>query len=210
VNADLRGVLLVVVAYAIGAIPWGVVLGRMVGGVDIRRLGSGGTGATNAQRILGWRVGVPVLVLDFLKGFLPILVGERLGIGAWWLALAAVAAVVGHCWSPYIGFTGGKGVATAAGAATALCPQVLAVVPVVAVVVAVTRYVSLGSLTACVLATIGTAWLAASGRVGWSVPAAIAAMSAIVFLRHEGNIRRLASGTERRLGERVKTGGSSG
>ena len=207
-NADLRGVLLVLAAYAIGAIPWGVVLGRTVGGVDIRRLGSGGTGATNAQRILGWRVGLPVLVLDFLKGFLPILVGERLGVGAWWLALAAVAAVVGHCWSPYIGFTGGKGVATAAGAATALCPQVLFVVPVVAAVVAITRYVSLGSLTACALATIGTAWLAGSGRVGWSVPVAIAAMSAIVFLRHEGNIRRLASGTERRLGERVKTGGS--
>lgn len=101
-NADLRGVLLVLAAYAIGAIPWGVVLGRTVGGVDIRRLGSGGTGATNAQRILGWRVGLPVLVLDFLKGFLPILVGERLGVGAWWLALAAVAAVVGHCWSPYM------------------------------------------------------------------------------------------------------------
>jgi len=121
------------------------------------------------------------------------------------VATAAVAAVAGHCWSPFIGFKGGKGVATGAGAAIALFPQVLLIVPIMAVVVWTTKYVSLGSLTAAGLATLLAVGYAAAGMLDWSTAIAILAISLIITIRHEGNIRRLLNGSERRIGEMIST-----
>lgn len=195
------GALLVAVAYAAGAVPWGFLLGKHFVNVDLRQHGSGGTGATNALRVLGWRISLVVFVLDFMKGFVPVAAARLLGLDGWWIAAVGVASVVGHCWSPFIGFRGGKGMATGAGAAAALFPAVLLVFPVVVLVVALTRYVSLASLTASVLVSLAVVALALTGQIHWSIPAAILAMTAIIVIQHQSNIRRLLSGTERRFGE---------
>ena len=197
------GFVLVAVAYLVGAIPWGVVLGRLFQHTDLRDYGSGGTGATNALRVLGWRISVAVLILDFLKGFLPVLLARRLGLDGWWVAAVAVAAVAGHCWSPYIRFRGGKGMATGAGAAAALYPPVLLAVVLVVAIVAITRYVSLASLTASVVVSLVLIGMSAAGLVAWSVAAAVVAITAIIVYKHQSNIERLLAGSERKFGERV-------
>jgi glycerol-3-phosphate acyltransferase PlsY len=204
VAAGGAGVVLLLAAFLAGATPWGYIMGRAVAGIDLRAVGSGGTGATNVLRTLGARASAIVFILDFLKGFVPVLIGRQLGFGSWWVAVAAVAAVVGHCWSPFIGFKGGKGVATGAGAATALFPQVLLALPVLAVVVALSRYMSLGSLVAACIASILALAFAVTGRLDWPAALAIVAMSGVIVYRHEGNIRRLRAGTERRVGQSVE------
>ena len=201
----LAGIALVVTSFLIGSIPWGYVAGKASGGIDLRTVGSGGTGATNVLRTLGARASVVVAVLDILKGVLPVVFATAVGFDAAWVATAAVAAVAGHCWSPFIGFKGGKGVATGAGAAIALFPQVLLIVPIMAVVVWTTKYVSLGSLTAAGLATLLAVGYAAAGMLDWSTAIAILAISLIITIRHEGNIRRLLNGSERRIGEMIST-----
>ena len=195
------GALLILVAYAAGAVPWGVVLGRWRADVDLRRHGSGGTGATNAMRVLGWRISVAVLALDFLKGFVPVVAARLVGLGGWWVAAVGVAAVAGHCWSPLIGFRGGKGMATGAGAAAGMLPWVLLVLPLMALIVALTRYVSLASLAGSLLVSAVVTGSSVAGLVPWSVTVAILAITAIIVVQHQGNIRRLLSGTERRFGE---------
>lgn len=197
------GSVLVLLSFFLGAIPWGYITGRVTRGIDLRTVGSGGTGATNVLRTLGKPASALVLLLDFLKGLIPVIVARWLGFEPGWVAAAGVAAVAGHCWSPFIGFRGGKGVATSAGAGLALFPWALLALPLMALVVAATRYVSLGSLTATGFATLLAIAFAVAGRVDWSVPVALLAMTAIVYIRHRENIARLRSGTERRLGERV-------
>lgn len=197
------GGLTVVAAFFIGAIPWGYLFGRWVGGVDLRKVGSGGTGATNALRAIGWQASVAVLVLDMLKGFLPIFFAERWGVGEWWVAAAAVAAVLGHCYSPFIGFKGGKGVATGAGAAIALSPWFLLAAPIVIVVVAVTRYVSLGSILGAAAAAIIGIVLAARGMEPWSVAVAVGIIAVLIVYLHRPNIDRLRNGNERKIGEKL-------
>ena len=192
---------LVLGAYAAGAVPWGVVLGRWRADVDLLRHGSRSTGATNALRVLGWRISIAVLVLDFLKGFAPVLVGRLAGLSGWWVATIAVAAVVGHCWSPAIGFRGGKGMATGAGSAAGMLPWVLLVFPVMVAVVALTRYVSLASLVGSIAVSAVVAVLALLGMVAWSITVAILAITAIIVVKHRDNVRRLLAGTERRFGE---------
>jgi acyl phosphate:glycerol-3-phosphate acyltransferase len=203
VPGPLAGIALVVTSFLIGSIPWGYVAGKASGGIDLRTVGSGGTGATNVLRTLGARASVVVAVLDILKGVLPVVFATAVGFDAAWVATAAVAVVAGHCWSPFIGFKGGKGVATGAGAAIALFPQVLLIVPIMAVVVWTTKYVSLGSLTAAGLATLLAVGYAAAGMLDWSTAIAILAISLIITIRHEGNIRRLLNGSERRIGEMI-------
>jgi glycerol-3-phosphate acyltransferase PlsY len=197
------GMALIGASFIIGAIPWGFVFGQIGAGIDLRTVGSGGTGATNVLRALGLRASVIVLTLDFLKGCLPVLAASRLGYGEWWTSAAGVAAVVGHCWSPFIGFKGGKGMATGAGAAIALLPQTLLVLPFLVGVVWRTRYVSLGSLVATMLGSLLAVGLAMLGQASWPTAVAILAIAAIIFVRHAANIERLAHGTERRIGEKV-------
>jgi glycerol-3-phosphate acyltransferase PlsY len=140
-----------------------------------------------------------------LKGVLPVVVARSAGFDPTWIAAAAVAAVAGHCWSPFIGFKGGKGVATGAGAAIALFPQVLVIVPIMAFIVWTTKYVSLGSLTAAGVATLLALAYAAAGQLDWATATAILAIAGIIAVRHEANIRRLLNGSERRIGETIST-----
>lgn len=191
---------LILATYLIGGIPWGVVLGRVFKGVDVRQHGSGATGATNALRVLGWKFSVAVFVLDFLKGLVPVAVSRWLECPGWVIGAVAIVSVVGHCWSPFIGFRGGKGMATGGGAAVALMPWlVLMLVPMI-LVVAVTRYVSLASLTA---AAIGSGLVVALALEGsfpnwWAI--GVVTVAAIIVIQHRGNISRLLKGTERKFG----------
>ncbi len=201
----LAGTALIAASFLIGAIPWGYVAGKASRGIDLRTLGSGGTGATNVLRTLGPGASAVVALLDILKGLLPVVIARSAGFNSAWVATAAVAAVAGHCWSPFIGFKGGKGVATGAGAAIALLPQLLLIVPVMVIVVWTTKYVSLGSLTAAGLGALLAVVYAAAGEIDWAAAVAILAIAGIITIRHEGNIRRLASGNERRIGETIST-----
>lgn len=188
--------------YLIGSIPWGVVLGRVFKGVDVRQHGSGATGATNALRVLGWKFSVAVFVLDFLKGLLPVVLARGLDCPGWVVGAVAIVSVAGHCWSPFIGFRGGKGMATGGGAAVALMPWLVFMLVPMSIVVAVTRYVSLASLTA---AAIGSGLVVALA-LGGSFPSwwatGVVFVAAIIVVQHRGNISRLLNGTERKFGVR--------
>lgn len=194
-----------VVGYLLGAIPFGLIVGRLTKGIDLREYGSHRTGATNALRTLGARAAALVFVLDVAKGVAAVLVARALGgdDAGWAAAVAGVAAIVGHNWSVFIGFTGGRGVATSAGALGAVTPWTLLIVaPVVAFVIWRWRYVSLGSIAGALLAPIATALLVALGRA--DVPAfAYALVSGVlVTVAHSDNIGRLRAGTERRIGQK--------
>jgi glycerol-3-phosphate acyltransferase PlsY len=195
----LGGAFMICFGYLFGAVPWGVVLGRILQSTDLRDHGSGSTGSTNAYRVLGWRVSVVVLVLDIVKGAVPVLLTRWLGGGEWLQAFVAVATVVGHCWSPFIHFRGGKGVATTAGAAAALTPWVLLVVPLMILVVAIWRYVSLASMIAVATAAVGVTVADFLGRGSPAWVFALWSMTAIIVVQHRSNIERLRAGTERRL-----------
>ena len=193
--------LLIAVAYGVGAVPWGLVVSRWVFDIDLLRHGSQSTGATNALRVLGWRASLLIFALDFLKGFLPVLLARAVGLGGWWVAAVGIASLVGHCWSPLIRFRGGKGMATGAGAAAGMFPWVLLVFPLMVLIVVLTRYVSLASIVGSLVVSAVLVTLGALGVVAWSVALAVVAITAIIVVKHEGNIRRLLSGTERRFGE---------
>ena len=208
-TGPLGGLLLVLLGYLVGALPFGMLAGRLAGGVDLRRTGSRRTGATNTLRTLGWRWAAGVLLLDLAKGAAAVLLARWLylagppGSPEWVQAGAGIAAVVGHNWSAFIGFRGGRGVATSAGGMLVLSPlTLLVVVPLVALVVWWTRYVSLGSLVAAVAAPVVTAVLAASGAVGWAAVGYAVACGLLIVIAHGDNVSRLRAGTERRLGER--------
>jgi glycerol-3-phosphate acyltransferase PlsY len=193
-------VLAVLAAYLVGAVPIGWLVGRAFGVSDIRRHGSGNIGATNVLRTLGRGPAVVTLLADVLKGYLGVMLGAALSSGDPGITAAAtVAAVVGNCWSLFLGFRGGKGVATGLGALLRTVPlATLAALPVFVAVVATTRYVSLGSLLAAACVPLGAAML------GYPRVSAVAALAVaiIVIARHHANIARLRAGTESRLGRR--------
>ena len=186
--------------YLIGAIPIGFLVARAAGGFDIRGKGSGTIGATNVLRTLGPVPAVLTLLGDVAKGYVAVRAAEVIGPEPVWGAAGAVLAVVGNCWPVFLRFKGGKGVATGLGAFLALTPR--AILPAMAVWIVVTaasRYVSLASILACVCLPI-VAWL--FGYTPMYVVAAACAAALIVWRHHE-NVKRLLSGTERRLGERA-------
>ncbi len=203
------GLLLIAMAYLIGAVPWGVVLGK-VNGINVRDHGSGGTGATNTLRLLGWKIALAVFVLDFGKGLLPVLITRLFDSPTWVSAAVAVATVAGHCWSPFIGFKGGKGMATGGGAAVGLgWWLVLLLLPMIGIV-ALTRYVSLASLLATLIGSLMVLALAIWGDFPWSWAFAITLLSAIIVFHHRTNIARLVKGTERKFGAKeVPNAGSA-
>lgn len=201
----LGGILLIVAAYFAGAIPSGVVLGRLATGVDLRGHGSGSIGTTNALRVFGWKISLGVLLMDLAKGALPVVVGRLLDLPAWAVAFAAVAATVGHCWSIFIKGSGGKGVATGGAAIIALTPWALVSIPLLVLIVAVTRYVSLASVALAALLPVFFAVLALFDRLSWWVVIASVIIGAIILFKHTGNIERLRSGTERKIGQRTST-----
>lgn len=204
---DIRLVLAATVgAYLAGSIPFGLVVARLTGGADPRSVGSGRTGGTNALRALGRRRAAVVATADVLKGTLPVLAVRGLaesigdGAGAWWEIVAALFAVAGSTRSVWVGFKGGRGIATGFGTALAIAPAALAgAAPFFFLLIWRTRLVSLGSITA---AAAFTPILLVSSAVSTSgLDPAIATYAvvgpALVWLAHADNIARLRDGTER-------------
>jgi len=189
--------LYLLVAYLIGAIPSGVLLTRLAGAGDIRQSGSGNIGATNVYRVAGRRLGIITLACDALKGVVPLAALLALGHREpALLASVAAAAFLGHCYPVYLGFKGGKGVATALGIFIVLSPlSVLGGLLVFAGVLWKWRYVSLASITA---AAVVPFFVLAADR---SLPLFLATLfiSGMVVLRHRTNIERLRNGTESRF-----------
>ncbi|HEX7174287.1 MAG TPA: glycerol-3-phosphate 1-O-acyltransferase PlsY [Pyrinomonadaceae bacterium] len=200
--------LVILAAYLLGSIPFGYLIVRLASGGDVRATGSGGTGATNVTRRAGKKAGLLTLALDALKGALAVLLARALlteDFGAnWWVAGAAVASVLGHCFPVWLRFRGGKGVATGLGVFMALAPLAVlfSALPVFLLVVWATRYVSLGSITAAALLPL-CVWLLG----GYTYPpeqrapltSAAAAGAALIVLMHRANIGRLLKGTESKL-----------
>jgi len=188
--------LVVVGAYLLGSIPFGYLLPRVLRGDDIRRHGSGNIGASNVWRVYGRWLGVPVAVLDVLKGLVPAALGLRLG-GDWVGVLAGAAAMLGHARPVYLGFSkGGKMVATAGGVALALAPfAALGCAVVWLAVFALTRYASLASMLAAVALPVLCLALGSS----WPVVAFTALAALGVLALHRQNVRRLLRGTEPRF-----------
>jgi glycerol-3-phosphate acyltransferase PlsY len=196
-----------ILGYVLGAIPFGLLIGRWTRGIDLRAYGSHKTGATNALRTLGARAAAGVFVLDVAKGAAAVLAARLLFGGTdtteWAAALAGVAAIVGHNWSAFIGFTGGRGVATSAGAMGAMSPWTLVIMlPIVIGVIWRSRYVSLGSITGALGAPIVTAVLAGLGAASLPAVAYALASGLLVTVSHADNIGRLRAGTERRIGQK--------
>lgn len=203
----MRPVVVVIVAYLIGSIPFGYFIVKLTGGGDVRETGSGGTGATNVSRRAGKAAGVFTLVLDALKGALAVLVARVMLGGAaanvnakWFVAAAATAAIAGHIFPVWLRFRGGKGVATGAGVFFMLAPFALLCAGLVfVIVVALTRYVSLASLAAVVLIPFFLwlqKWLI-QPKADIRPPLTAAVVSALLIIfAHRGNIRRLISGSE--------------
>jgi len=186
----------IVAAYLIGAVPIGYLVGRAFGVADIRRHGSGNIGAANVLRTVGRLPAFVTLGGDIGKGYLAVVLGAALGAGP---SGADPAAVLGNCWSVFLGFRGGKGVATGLGALLRIVP--LAVVPAAVLWLVVTmsfRYVSLGSMLAAACVPLGALLLGAPR----SFVLAAFAIAAIVIERHHTNIARLLGGHEPKLGQR--------
>ena len=187
--------------YLLGSIPFGLIAGRMRG-VDVRDHGSKNIGATNVWRVCGWRFGLPVFILDVLKGVVAVSIGKRIALQwggpiDWAMVVAGMACVLGHSFPVWLRFKGGKGVATSLGAIIGLMPLVSAIVfGIWAVLFGLTRYVSLASILAAVAFPITAFCLGARGpMLGFALVAAV-----LVVVRHKGNIERLIAGTERRFG----------
>ena len=196
-------------AYVLGSTPTSFWVGKSLYGVDLRNEGSGNLGATNTYRVLGWKAAIPVFVVDVLKGWVPAWWFPRLAGTAdpnWAIGFGA-AAVLGHVFSFWVRFRGGKGVATSAGVLAALAPiSVAAGFVVWAAVILVTRIVSAGSMAAAVAAPVAAAL---SPDVPRSVTVFLGALGAFIIWAHRSNIRRIMAGTEARIGGK-RTGEAPG
>ena len=195
----LAPVLFVSCGYLFGSIPFAWLLARRLRGIDIRLIGSGNVGAANAYRATGPGVAVLVVAPDLAKGGCAVLIASRAGQGAGVQAASGVAAVLGHVFPVWLGFRGGKGVATSCGVFAVLAPVATALAGLVFVIaVWWTRYVSLGSVAAAIVLPPLAYYLAAPA----GVIAAAVVCAAIIVERHRPNLARLQRGTERRLSER--------
>ncbi|MDH4476405.1 MAG: glycerol-3-phosphate 1-O-acyltransferase PlsY [Verrucomicrobiaceae bacterium] len=201
-----------VAGFLSGSLPFGYFAGRMRG-MDIREHGSGNIGATNVIRVLGKGIGIPVFVLDLLKGLVPVLMMKGLGAESWVWVLTGMCAILGHMFTPWLGFKGGKGVATAAGVLLGIEPlSMLVGLGVWLGFYFGTRYVSLASMMAGVgVAGTMAVQMGRSGQwdgvlLGFGVVLAL-----LVILRHRANIGRLIAGTEPRSGgKKMKVAGGKG
>ena len=210
----MRPAVVIVVAYLLGSVPFGYLIVRASQGADVRETGSGGTGATNVSRRAGKLAGVITLVLDAIKGAVAVFIalwafgalrnGQTPGLAEnnlyWWVAAAAVAVIIGHMFPVWLGFRGGKGVATGVGVFLVLAPVAVAFAGVIFILVVVaTRYVSLASMLAAaampVLLLTQSEFLRPVGGLSPLLAAASASALLIIFA-HRGNIGRLMGGTE--------------
>ena len=195
-------------AYLVGGVPFSYLAGMWAKGIDLRQHGSGNLGASNTYRILGGRIALIVLVLDIAKGLIPVVMARAwdvVGLEPYHEIAAAVGAILGHLFSPYLRFSGGKGIATSAGAFAGLAPWAFACALLVfAAVFAARKIVSLASLAAAVALPIAVYM---TGRISLA-PSSSAVLwgsvliMVVVVVKHRGNIKRLMAGTEPRLARR--------
>lgn len=205
-DVALQIVIGAVIGYAFGMLPTGVIVGRSLG-VDLTKVGSGRTGATNALRTLGLRWAALVALVDILKGALPVLlIGWLMGGAPWWgppswtQISAACFAVVGHTFSPLIGFRGGRGILTGAGGMIVLSPPAFVCSLIFgAAAIWLTRYVSVGSIVGAVVSGIVGLVQVMIGAAPTSFLAYATLLPAFVIIAHRDNIQRLLNGTERKL-----------
>jgi glycerol-3-phosphate acyltransferase PlsY len=189
-------------AYLLGSIPFGLLLAKLFGGADVRKAGSGNIGATNVARVAGPLAGILTLVLDTAKGAAAVwLAGRVSNESATWMTIAAFAVLLGHCFTVWLKFKGGKGVATALGVFLALCPlAALAALTLFLLCVAYWRYVSLGSVAAAAAMPLLIYFLWAPHL---APPIVInmgtLAIAMLVIYKHDGNLQRLVEGTEPRF-----------
>ena len=199
----LKILLVAVSSYLIGSIPSSYVMGRLLRRIDLREHGSGNLGAANTFRVLGLRAAIPVLIFDVGKGFIAVWYLSRLGgpqIG--FALLAAFAVVIGHNYSVFVRFSGGKGVGTSAGAFVALAPAALGMcVALWVITLLLSRIVSVASMVSAAFLPfsilISNRFLGSS--VHYSVTILACVVAAVVFVKHRSNIRRLREGTEKRI-----------
>jgi acyl phosphate:glycerol-3-phosphate acyltransferase len=192
----LNAILALLAAYLLGATPTSYIAGKLGRGIDLREHGSKNLGATNVYRILGWKYAIPVALFDIAKGVVPVLLA-RSSSHAWLPVAVGGAAVLGHMFSPYVSFKGGKGVATAAGMFLALAPvAVVLAILVWGICLWLTGYVSLSSIIAVLTVPLSVAILQPnSPYVFW----ASVFLVALIIFAHRRNIGRLIAGTENRF-----------
>jgi glycerol-3-phosphate acyltransferase PlsY len=188
-----------VAAYLLGSIPFGLLLAKIFGGLDVRRAGSGNIGATNVARAAGPLAGILTLVLDAAKGAFAVLLAARLsGDSSTWMMLAAIASLIGHCYPIWLNFRGGKGVATAAGFFLVLAPMAFGIAISIFILVAVfTRFVSLGSIfaAAAMPLLIYLLWAPHHAPPPMVTFGALA-VSLLIIYKHDANIQRMVQGDE--------------
>ena len=182
-----------ILSYFLGSIPFGLVFSR-IKGKDPRKYGSGNIGATNVARVLGKKWGILTLICDLLKGLFPILVAKFSGIPVFFIALTGLFAVCGHCFSLFLGFKGGKGVATALGVFLGICPlAVLVAVFIFGIALYYSKYVSVGSLSAATSMPILIYFFCNNSfyeAMAWTI-------CFIIWIRHKDNLIRLSKGQEK-------------
>lgn len=207
-----------ILSYLVGSIPTSIIVGKIARGIDIRQYGSGNAGGTNVIRVLGWKAGVFVILMDMAKGLIATLLLSRLMFGALPFAnltpfddftvvqiIAGSAAILGHIWTVFAGFRGGKGIATAGGMLIGIAPVEVGVsLAVFSVVFLVSHYVSLGSLSAAVAFPLTmffreNVFLEEVRGYNTLIYFSIA-IALLIIYTHRANIRRLVAGTEQRLG----------
>jgi|LSQX01.1.fsa_nt_gb glycerol-3-phosphate acyltransferase PlsY len=194
-------VLLIIFAYLLGSVSFGYLFAKMLKGVDIRKIGSGNTGATNISRLMGFKFAIIVLILDAVKGLLAILIPSYLETETWVILLCGLAVIIGHNWPVFFAFKGGRGAATTLGVFLGLAPiPALAVFSLFIVVSLISRYVSLGTIIAAVLIPL-TMYL-----LSYPLNYFIFGLSVCIILlwRHYPNIKRLLQGRESKLGDKIK------
>ena len=200
----LESALALLASYLLGAIPTSHLVSRLFAKIDLREHGSGNLGATNLYRVLGWKYALPVALFDIAKGAIPVLVfAPRVSNSEMFALACGVAAILGHVFSVFVRFKGGKGVATAAGVMLGLTPLALAVVAAIwALLVLLTGYVSLGSIAAAAVLPFAVYLLErpTTAELLW-IDAGVAA--GVIFL-HRRNIQRLLKGTESRFGRHAR------
>lgn len=191
----VKEIFILLLAYLIGSIPFALIVGKLAGGVDVRNYGSGNLGGTNAFRVLGWKVGVSVILADIIKGVLATYLGLKLG-GELVGILAGVSAAVGHCYPLFAGFKGGKGVAVGAGIYIVLAPKSIFLAAIVFILtLLISKYVSLSSILAAL--TIGLSTLVFKSSLFLTVLTWLLVI--FVVYRHRSNIKRILAGTENRV-----------
>ena len=195
----LTALLLLAIGYLLGAIPSGYLAGRWLKGIDLRDCGSGSTGATNVLRNVGKGPALAVFLIDVGKGALAVLLAKSVGLSDWLQVLAGLAALAGHIWPVWLGWKGGKAVATGLGMFLGLaCPVGLASFGLFMAVISIFRIVSLSSVVAAI--GLPLLMLASGGSSAYVVVSLVASL--MVLWRHRSNIERLLAGTEPKIGQK--------